>query len=92
MSNYALMVVSLLKTKGFEFPREYKPTQSEMYRVSYKNANHKNQRFDFGSLENPTQSTDGKPPAFGYISTVIMDEPVEEKDALEPGKLISKSE
>lgn len=92
MSSYALMVQSLMKAIGFFFPREYKQTQSELYRVSYKNNNQKNQRFDFGSLENPTQSTDGKPPAFGYISTVIMDEPVEEKDALEPGKLISSHE
>lgn len=92
MGKYTARVANELKALGFDIKREYKLTQSELYRLTSKSDMLKNQVMNFGSLDDYSGTTDGRAPSIGYVGTVIVDEAVIESDALNPDKIPSQSE
>jgi len=91
MGKYFSYGLSILRLKGFDLGNmDWKQSNNYFYRLKHKQNMNKNQSVTFGSLEKPTESTDGMAPANGgYEGDILYDEPVVKEDVQNPEKIPS---
>lgn len=77
LSGYFHNAVSLLKRKKMNITTDYEFRTNKSYKIEDKRVMNNNQKFEYGSLQDITGSTDGlSPNKAGYFGLCLIDEPI----------------